>query len=148
MCTWQSWEEGETRLGSCTPSNPRPDHTSHGSQVEAHIHSHKHRQTGGQTSTPKGWVSSTVGAQAGCCLPPRGDTPTCLGSHNLARPCLVGGVGSQLGEHHLHSLKLLVLGGDGTNLVGHLVSFHRHVLPLDAGGQNRKSQFDIRPGPR
>lgn len=47
MFTWQSWEEGETgqgAAGNCTPSNPRPDHTSHGSQVEAHIHSHKHRQ--------------------------------------------------------------------------------------------------------
>lgn len=121
--------DGQGAPGSCTPSNPRPDHTGHGSQVEAHIHSHKHRQTDRQAH--QGLVSSTVGAQTGCCLPPRGDTPTCLGSHDLARPCLVGGVGSQLGEHHLHSLELLILGWDGTHLVGHLISFHGNVFPLN-----------------
>lgn len=144
MFTWQSWEEGETgqgAAGSCTPSNPRSDHTSHG---------WKHTFTATSTDRwtnkhTQGLVSSTVGAQTGCCLPPRGESPTCLGSHNLARPCLVGGVGSQLGEHHFHSLKLLVLGWDGTHLVRHLISFHGHVLPLDAGGQNGKDQLDISP---
>lgn len=101
------------------------------------------RQTGGQTSSPKGWSAAQWGHRlAAACLPVGG---SCLGSHNLARPCLVGGMGSQLGEHHLHSLKLLVLGWDGTHLVGHLISFYRHVLSLDAGGQKGKGQLDI-PG--
>lgn len=120
-------------------------------QVMGHRWKHTFTATSTDRWTNKytqGLVSSTVGAQTGCCLPPCGETPTCLGSHNLARPCLMGGVGSQLGEHHLHSLKLLVLGWDGTHLVGHFISFHRHVLPLDAGGQNGKDQFDIKPVPR
>lgn len=63
--------------------------------------------------------------------------PPSLGAHDLARPRLVGSVWGQLGKHHLHGLELLVLGRDGAHLVGHLVAFHWHVLPLDAGGQER-----------
>lgn len=39
----------------------------------------------------------------------------------------------QVGDHHLDSLDLLVLWGDGANLVRDLVPLHRHILPLDVG---------------
>lgn len=49
----------------------------------------------------------------------------------MAGPRLVLCVRGQVGEHHLHSLELLVLGWNGANFVCHLVSFHWDVLPLD-----------------
>lgn len=36
-----------------------------------------------------------------------------------------------MGDHHVYSLDLLVLGWDGAHLVRDLVPFHRHVLSLD-----------------
>lgn len=44
----------------------------------------------------------------------------------------------QVGDHHVHGLELLVLGGDGTHLVGDLVPFHGHVLALDAAGDTKR----------
>lgn len=38
----------------------------------------------------------------------------------------------QVGDHHVDSLNLLVLGRDGAHFVCNLVSFHRHVLSLNA----------------
>lgn len=61
-------EEGETgqgRAGGCIPSNPRPYHTSHGSQVGRSTHS-RPQSTDRQTyEHTQGLVSSTVGAQNG-----------------------------------------------------------------------------------
>lgn len=37
----------------------------------------------------------------------------------------------QVGDHHVDSLNLLVLGRDGAHFVRNLVSFHRHVLSLN-----------------
>lgn len=50
----------------------------------------------------------------------------------MSRPRLVFGSRVQVGDGHLHGLDLLVLGGDGADLVAHLVALHRHVLALDA----------------
>lgn len=61
-----------------------------------------------------------------------------LGADDLTRPGLVLGAWIQVGDHHIHSLELLVLGGDGTYLVCDLVPFHRHVLALDAVGETKK----------
>lgn len=61
------------------------------------------------------------------------DSTRSLGSNYLPGPCLVLCVRGQVGEHHLHSLELLVLGWNGANFVCDLVSFHGDVLPLDAG---------------
>lgn len=101
-------------------------HNSHGSRgwMEANAHSHKHRETRAHRGCP-------VGHGASCHPSTLGGSPPSLGAHDLARPRLVGSVWGQLGEHHLHSLELLVLGRDGTHLIGHLVALHRHVLPLD-----------------
>lgn len=60
-----------------------------------------------------------------------GGSPPSLGAHDLPGPRLVGSVWGQLGEHHLHGLELLVLGWDGAHLVGHLVTLHGDVVPLD-----------------
>ena len=38
----------------------------------------------------------------------------------------------QVCDHHLDSLDLLVLGRDRTHLVCDLISFHRHVFPVNA----------------
>ena len=101
--------------------------------TDTHVHTEAARGTG---------AAGTVGRRAGCgpsalcgSLPPSaaGTGAPSLGAHNLAGPRLVGSVRGQLGEHHLHSLELLVLGRDRAHFVGHLVAFHRHVLPLDAG---------------
>ena len=101
--------------------------------TDTHVHTKAARGTG---------AAGTVGRRAGCgpstlcgSLPPSaaGTGAPSLGAHNLAGPRLVGSVWGQLGEHHLHGLELLVLGRDRAHLVGHLVAFHRHVLPLDAG---------------
>lgn len=112
--------------------------------AEAHIHGHK-AQTDGQMSTPKGWSAAQWGHSGLLPASSWACPPTCLGSHNLARPCLVGRVGGQLGEHHLYGLKLLVLGWDGAHLVGHLIAFHGDILPLDAGGQKGKDQHKSKP---
>lgn len=37
----------------------------------------------------------------------------------------------QVGDDNLHRLDLLVLGGDGTDFVRDLVTFHRHVFSID-----------------
>lgn len=124
----------------CWPYSIQPQAGPHrfaGHKWAESTHSRPQARTDRQKSTPKGWQRSGSTELAAACLLV-GVTPTCLGSHNLARPCLVGSVGSQLGEHHLHGLKLLVLGWDGTYLIGHLIPFHGHVLPLDAGGEKRK----------
>lgn len=39
----------------------------------------------------------------------------------------------QMSDDHLHSLHLQVLGWYGANLVGDLIPFHRHILPLNVG---------------
>lgn len=57
-----------------------------------------------------------------------------LGADDVAGPGLVLGARRQVGDDHLHGLQLLVLGRDGTHLVGDLVAFHRHVLPFHAAG--------------
>lgn len=54
-----------------------------------------------------------------------------LGADDLTRPGLVLGAWVQVGDHHVDSLDLLVLGRDGANLVRDLVPLHRHILPLD-----------------
>lgn len=43
----------------------------------------------------------------------------------------------QMGDGHLHRLDLLIFGRDGADFVAHLVAFHRHVLALDAGGEEK-----------
>lgn len=89
----------------------------------------------GGLARPAWWGAGLAAARLPCVAPslPRrlARGPPSLGAHNLAGPRLVGSVWGQLGEHHLHSLELLVLGRDRAHLVGHLVAFHRHVLPLD-----------------
>lgn len=37
----------------------------------------------------------------------------------------------QVGDDNLHCLDLLVLGGDGTDFVRDLVTFHGHVFSID-----------------
>lgn len=49
----------------------------------------------------------------------------------MPRPGLVLGPRSQVGDHHLHRLQLLVLRRDGAHLVGDLVACHRNVLAFD-----------------
>lgn len=63
-----------------------------------------------------------------------------LGADDLTWPGLVLGAWIQVGDDHVHSLDLLVFGGDGAHLVRDLVPFHRHVLSLDAvrEAQNQK----------
>lgn len=39
----------------------------------------------------------------------------------------------KVGDGDLHRLNLLMFGRDGADFIAHLVSFHRHVLTLDAG---------------
>lgn len=51
----------------------------------------------------------------------------------MARPGLVLGARRQVGDDHLHSLQLLVLGWDGAHLIGDLITFHRDVLPFHIG---------------
>lgn len=133
-----------------------PAHTRVTGWMEAHTHVHKHRQTDVHTEATRGTGSAGTGGAglAAACLPcvalplPRqlARGPPSLGAHDLAGPRLVGSVWGQLGEHHLHGLELLVLGRDGAHLVGHLVAFHRHVLPLDAGG-GRGVSAQERPPP-
>lgn len=53
-----------------------------------------------------------------------------LGADDVAGPGLVLGAWSQMGDDHLHSLQLLVLGGNGAHLIGDLVAFHGDVLPF------------------
>lgn len=48
----------------------------------------------------------------------------------MAGPGLMLGAGRQVRNHHLHGLGLLVLGRDGTHLVGDLIAFHRDILPF------------------
>lgn len=50
----------------------------------------------------------------------------------MTRPGLVLGAWVEVGDDHLYSLDLLVLGRDGAHLVRDFVSFHRHVLAIDA----------------
>lgn len=60
-----------------------------------------------------------------------------LGADDLTGPGLVLSAWIQVGDHHIHSLELLVLGGDRTHLVCDLIPFHRHVLALDAVGETK-----------
>lgn len=55
-----------------------------------------------------------------------------LGADDLTRPSLMLASRLRVGDHHLHCLDLLHLGGDGAHLVRHLVPFHGHVLALNA----------------
>lgn len=61
-----------------------------------------------------------------------------LGADDLTGPGLMLGPWVQVGDHHVHGLELLVLGGDGTHLVGDLVPFHGHILALDAAGDTKR----------
>lgn len=109
--------------------------------MEAHAHGHEHRQTDVYAEAAQGMGSASAGGPGARCCPSTlcgspparrlTHEPPSLGAHDLAGPRLVGSVWGQLGEHHLHGLELLVLGWDGAHLVGHLVAFHWHVLPLD-----------------
>lgn len=63
-----------------------------------------------------------------------------LGTDDVAGPSLVLGARGQMRDDHLHSLQLLVLGGDGAHLIGDLVAFHGDVLPLHAAGQGDSTQ--------
>lgn len=116
-------------------------HNSHRSRawMEAHV---QDRQTDRQTCTlrPPGGPSQPVlwGIET-VHLSTLGGSPPSLGAHDLPGPRLVGSVWGQLGEHHLHGLELLVLGWDGAHLVGHLVTLHGDVVPLDAGGRKGAS---------
>lgn len=51
----------------------------------------------------------------------------------MAGPGLVLGARRQVGDDHLHGLQLLVLGRDGTHLVGNLIAFHGDILPFHIG---------------
>lgn len=51
----------------------------------------------------------------------------------MTGPGLVLGAWGQMGDDHLHSLQLLVLGGDGAHLIGDLIAFHGDVLPFHVG---------------
>lgn len=64
----------------------------------------------------------------------KGCSQPLLGADDVAGPGLVLGARRQVGDDHLHGLQLLVLGRDGTHLVGDLVAFHRHVLPFHTAG--------------
>lgn len=158
------WQGGEGESGQTEgrsgglPSGPaHTTVTGHGG-VEARAHGHKHRQTDVYTEAAQGTgPASAVGPGArGCPSTLRSSPPArrltreppSLGAHDLARPRLVGSMWGQLGEHHLHGLEFLVLGWDGAHLVGHLVAFHGHVLPLDAGGWERGVSRAAGPTPR
>lgn len=54
-----------------------------------------------------------------------------LGADDLTRPGLVLGAWIQVCDDHFHCLDLLVLRRDRTHLVGDLIPFHRHILPLN-----------------
>lgn len=49
----------------------------------------------------------------------------------------------QMGDHHIDRLDLLVLGRDGAHLVRDLISFHRHVLSLNAIEEKIQTQSNI-----
>lgn len=51
---------------------------------------------------------------------------------DVPRPGLMFCPRLEVGDGDLHCLDLLVFGRDGADFVAHLVSFHRHVLALDA----------------
>lgn len=51
---------------------------------------------------------------------------------DVPRPGLMFCARLEVGDVDLHRLDLLVLGRDGADFVAQLVSFHRHVLALDA----------------
>lgn len=56
----------------------------------------------------------------------------------VPRPGLVFGSRIEMGYGHLHRLDLLVLRRDGAHLVAHFITFHRHVLALDAAGDRSR----------
>lgn len=56
----------------------------------------------------------------------------------MSRPGLVFGSRLEVGDGDLHRLDLLIFGRDGADFVAHLVSFHRHVLALNAGRGTEK----------
>lgn len=77
-------------------------------------------------------------------FPTRLGPPPCLVQRSAAddasRPGLVFGARLEVGYGHLHRLDLLVFGRDGADFVAHLVTFHRHILALDAGGEGKKEK--------
>lgn len=159
---WQGGEgesgQPEGRPGGLTFGPAHTTVTGHAGWMEARAHGHKHRQTDVYAEAAQGLrPASAAGPGARRCpstlcgSPPAQQLtrePPSLGAHDLAGPRLVGSMWGQLGEHHLHSLELLVLGWDGAHLVGHLVAFHGHVLPLDAGGRERGVSPAAGPTPR
>lgn len=53
-----------------------------------------------------------------------------LVADDVPGPGLVLGPWCQVGDDHLHSLQLLILGRDRAHLIGDLVAFHRNILPF------------------
>lgn len=148
----ESGKQGRQVWWPCPRSS---SHDSHGVGGGTHSRPQAQTDTRARRGRPGDWLSQCRGAWSWLLpiypvwLPPRlaaGTGASSLGAHDLAGPRLVGSVWSQLGEHHLHGLELLVLGRDRAHLVGHLVAFHWHVLPLDAGG-GRGCQPRSRPPP-
>lgn len=133
----ESGKQGRQVWWPCPRSS---SHDSHGVGGGTHSRPQAQTDTRARRGRPGDWLSQCRGAWSWLLpiypvwLPPRlaaGTGASSLGAHDLAGPRLVGSVWSQLGEHHLHGLELLVLGRDRAHLVGHLVAFHWHVLPLD-----------------
>lgn len=74
-------------------------------------------------------------------FPPQPPSPRWWSAHSAADdvppPGLMLAAWFQVGDVHLHRLDLLVFGRNGADLVGHLVSFHRDVLALNTGRENK-----------
>lgn len=58
-----------------------------------------------------------------------------LVADDVPGPGLVLGPWCQVGDDHLHSLQLLILGRDRAHLIGDLVAFHRNILPFYTAGE-------------
>lgn len=46
--------------------------------------------------------------------------------------------GLEVGYGHLHRLDLLIFRRDGADFVAHLITFYRHILPFDAGQEEKE----------
>lgn len=63
-----------------------------------------------------------------------------LVADDVPRPGLMLGPWCQVGDDHLYSLQLLVLGWDRAHLIGDFVAFHQNILPFHI----RDVQEDVR----
>lgn len=62
-----------------------------------------------------------------------------LGADDMPGPGLMLGAWCQVGDDHLYSLQLLILGRDRAHLIGDLVAFHWNIFPFHTAGEKERS---------